>query len=248
MIRNIIISRSIKILPSVRLNNTIFMVLIISGWLLKGNILFAQDLIILKNGDEIKSSVTEVGFDVIKYKKYENLAGPEYILEKSKVFMIKYVNGTKDVFNTVNEAQPEVIQKKEPPVSSFTSREPVTSKGMKVYQGNEKLSPAEVRRLFAPFPDALHSYNSARVLNGFDLAVAIIGAGVIAVAIINDESQIMALAYASPFLIGDIVLATISSKKKQASINIYNFNIRNQGYYKLDFGIQQYGVGFALRF
>ena len=60
---------------------------------------YAQDIIILKSGDEIKSIVSEVLSDQIKYKKFDNKQGPSYGIEKSKVFMIRYANGSKDVFN-----------------------------------------------------------------------------------------------------------------------------------------------------
>ncbi len=58
----------------------------------------AQDIIILKNGDEIKARVIEVLPDIIRYKKIENETGPLYSENKANVFMIKYQNGTKDVF------------------------------------------------------------------------------------------------------------------------------------------------------
>lgn len=60
----------------------------------------SQDIIFLKNGDEIQSKVTEVLPDLIKYKKWENQDGPLYSVTKSDVFMIKYQNGSKDLFNT----------------------------------------------------------------------------------------------------------------------------------------------------
>lgn len=63
------------------------------------NNMHAQDIIILKNGDEIKSKIQEVSIDQVKYKKWENLDGPNYASLKSEIFMIKYQNGTKDVFN-----------------------------------------------------------------------------------------------------------------------------------------------------
>lgn len=58
-----------------------------------------QDIIMKKNGDEIKVKVDEVLPDGIKYHKYENLDGPVYTMPKSDIFMIKYENGSKDVFN-----------------------------------------------------------------------------------------------------------------------------------------------------
>ena len=75
---------------------------------------FAQDIIILKSGDEIKSIVAEVLSDQIKYKKFENKTGPSYGIDKSKVFMIRYANGSKDVFNspsaTTTAPAPRVVR------------------------------------------------------------------------------------------------------------------------------------------
>ena len=65
----------------------------------------AQDQIILKNGNEISAKVMEVNLADIKYKKFDNLNGPSYSLQKSEIFMIKYENGTKDVIN--NEPDPK---------------------------------------------------------------------------------------------------------------------------------------------
>ncbi|HNW89382.1 MAG TPA: fibrobacter succinogenes major paralogous domain-containing protein [Bacteroidales bacterium] len=59
---------------------------------------FSQDTIVLKNGKEIKAVVSDIEFEVIKYKKFENISGPNYTLKKSEISMIKYANGTKDVF------------------------------------------------------------------------------------------------------------------------------------------------------
>jgi len=64
---------------------------------------YAQDLIILRNGDEIKAKVTEIQSGVIKYKKYTNQTGPTYSIDKSEVFMIRYESGDKDVFGTAGK-------------------------------------------------------------------------------------------------------------------------------------------------
>ena len=69
------------------------------------NIISAQDYIILKNGDEIKSKVLEISTSEIKYKKFENIDGPTIVILKSTVFMIKYKNGTKDIINTVRTSK-----------------------------------------------------------------------------------------------------------------------------------------------
>ncbi len=60
---------------------------------------FSQDLIIKKNGEEIKAKVSEVNQSEIKYKKIANLTGPVYTISKSEVIMIRYEDGTNDIFN-----------------------------------------------------------------------------------------------------------------------------------------------------
>lgn len=70
------------------------------------------DKIILRNGDVIEAKVTEVGEKTVTYKKCDNLEGPTYTKSKSSVFMIQYVNGTKDVFKKNDvKSETETISK-----------------------------------------------------------------------------------------------------------------------------------------
>ena len=66
------------------------------------NTLSAQDLIIFRSGDEIESKVTEILESTVKYRKFNNLSGSLYTAEKADLFMIKFENGTKEVFNNAN--------------------------------------------------------------------------------------------------------------------------------------------------
>lgn len=61
---------------------------------------FAQDIITLRTGTEIKAKVTEVDSPAIRYKKFENLDGPTYKLTTGEVFTIQYANGTKEFYGT----------------------------------------------------------------------------------------------------------------------------------------------------
>ena len=61
---------------------------------------FSQDILTYKDGKEAKVKVIEVTPKEIKFKKAENLEGPQYTILKSEVFTIKYENGTTDVFAT----------------------------------------------------------------------------------------------------------------------------------------------------
>ncbi len=58
------------------------------------------DTLVLKNGEEIKCKIIEIGTTEIKYKKWDNLEGPTIAILKSDVFMIKYANGTSVVVVT----------------------------------------------------------------------------------------------------------------------------------------------------
>lgn len=63
----------------------------------------AQDIIIFTNGAEEKAKVTEVGDDVVKYKTWGNLDGPTWVRKTSDIFMIRYENGTKQNFTTIQQ-------------------------------------------------------------------------------------------------------------------------------------------------
>ena len=77
---------------------------ILLGFIFAFSTLKAQDIITLKTGEDLKAKIVEIGLNDVKYKKFENLNGPVYTLNKSDIFMIKYENGTKDVFNTTTSA------------------------------------------------------------------------------------------------------------------------------------------------
>ncbi len=82
---------------------------------------FAQDVMIMRSGKEENVRVEEVGSESIKYKKMDNLDGPTYVVPKADVFMIKYANGAKDVFNVQANMsnQPIVMYDKKSPVLAW---------------------------------------------------------------------------------------------------------------------------------
>ena len=62
------------------------------------------DILTLKNGEELKVKVLEIGQSEIKYKKCDNQNGPTISIRKSEVFSIKYPNGSKDIITTNNSS------------------------------------------------------------------------------------------------------------------------------------------------
>ena len=58
-----------------------------------------QDIITKKSGEDITSKVIEITLNEVKFKKWDNQDGPLISISKSDILMIRYQNGTKDLFN-----------------------------------------------------------------------------------------------------------------------------------------------------
>jgi len=76
---------------------------------------FAQDVILKKDGSEVKAKVLEVSDQQIKYKEFDFQTGPTHIINTYEVFMITYENGQKEVFN--KQAPAHIRQKPYSPLS-----------------------------------------------------------------------------------------------------------------------------------
>lgn len=76
----------------------------------------AQDVIIKRDGNEIQAKVLKVSDTEINYVKWNNLEGPTYTLSKSEIFMIKYKNGEKDIFERDKEQDAKPVQTQPVPV------------------------------------------------------------------------------------------------------------------------------------
>ena len=61
---------------------------------------FSQDIITKKSGEDIQAKVIEVTTSEIKYKKFDNQTGPILTISTMELLMIRYENGSKDIFTT----------------------------------------------------------------------------------------------------------------------------------------------------
>ena len=68
-------------------------------FLCSSNIIKAQDTLSTRYGENILVKVIEVGTTEVKYKKLDNLNGPDFTILKSDLLMIKYENGTSEKFS-----------------------------------------------------------------------------------------------------------------------------------------------------
>jgi hypothetical protein len=61
----------------------------------------AQDTLVQRNGEELAVKVLEITPAEVKYRRTDNPEGPVISAWRSDVFMVRYANGTKEVFNSV---------------------------------------------------------------------------------------------------------------------------------------------------
>jgi len=67
---------------------------------------YGQDTMYMMNGDTMNVKVTEVTETEVRYKLQSNPNGPAYVIAKTKIFMVEYENGSKDVFARENASTP----------------------------------------------------------------------------------------------------------------------------------------------
>jgi len=106
---------------------------------LLANTIEAQDILIKKNGEEINCKVLELSNENISFSilsATDSLPPETLLVKKAEVFMIRYSNGTKDVFNTASETENKVVvSAQEKKVVS----EQIEVEGRKFYYQNRKL-------------------------------------------------------------------------------------------------------------
>jgi hypothetical protein len=62
-------------------------------------LLIKQDTVIMKNGDELIGKITEVNPTYIVFQFADTATMPNRIIPKETIFILKYANGTRDVFS-----------------------------------------------------------------------------------------------------------------------------------------------------
>ncbi len=112
----------------------------------------AQDTIYKRNGDIIIAQLLEVTPQLIKFKKIQLPDGPIYTLERSELFMIRYKNGSKDLFLdekpvATDDYAVAPIPKKRKPREDMRTDSPISVDGYHYSIGYFGLSPKKVDEL-----------------------------------------------------------------------------------------------------
>jgi hypothetical protein len=99
----------------------------------KENVNESCDIITMKNGEEIKAKVIEITETQIKYRLCNNNDSPIRSVEKSNVFMVKYVNGSKEMFDKEIAKPQNTETKKDSEVKKDDVKKDETGKKIKTY-------------------------------------------------------------------------------------------------------------------
>ncbi len=79
--------------------------------LLFANMAYSQDVLYTTAGSKLKGKVTEINLKDIKYKDFNNLEGPTYVIAKTDVVLIEYANGITEVINdNPNTLAPKITE------------------------------------------------------------------------------------------------------------------------------------------
>lgn len=221
--------------------------------------ILADDIIYLKNGDEIRSTISEISQTEVKYKKANNPTGPQYIINKSDILMIIYTNGEKDIFR--EEAN--------------TNTSPVLSKnlGTVVYDGENAISyngqfisnKEYIRIAQQNCPKAYDQFTRGKSLKVAGNTLLSIGTPMTATGIIltalglhlNSRSIIeelyipgaVFLSVGSTMMVVGIPLNCVGKYLKKRSFSTFNScTLQTADVPELQFKLNSNGAGLALRF
>lgn len=100
----------------------------------------AQDVIVKKNGSTILCRIVEVNSSEVVYKKWTNLKGSNYVMERSDVSAINYESGKKDLISN-----PDVNQYA--PGNQNTGQQQMNDNALLRMDYNARNVPAKVKRL-----------------------------------------------------------------------------------------------------
>lgn len=215
------------------------------------NFTSAQDIITLKTGEEIKAKVNEVELNVIKYTKFDNQTGPIYTIYKADVFMIKYENGSKDVFDYKEPTEEVQASQYKPDIQTDDVEKLTSGKGGSVMKDKQQLKPYEVKAIMNSNYTALKRYRGGRAFNTLGIVFLAIGSIDIGLGIGNAVNGYDA---AGNLLAGGIeigiglIFRSICYNKTQSSVLIYNSGLKNKSSTSLKLGLSENGLGFCYNF
>jgi hypothetical protein len=247
-----IINTLMRDLTLIVIRGIAFLLLVLFGF---SNSVIAQDVLVLKSGTELKVNIIEESTDLIKYREFDNPSGPLYSIAKDKVASVKYKKGSKN-------AQETSVRETEKPAANTAPQATrsglLTAKRRNVYLDGIMQNSRGVRLLMEDQPEALISFEKGKRLISLSNSCAF---GVMITSFVfsqkvnkkeTSEEKIRAgmpgLVIDGGFIIAAIIMSSSGKSKIRNSVTLYNSSLNKPVSYKLDLGLQENGVGLALKF
>lgn len=192
----------------------------------------AQDMITTKKGEDIQAKVLEITINEIKYKRNDNPNSPIYTILKSDVLMIRYENGSKDIFT-----EEEKVTKKE---VDDTPPNRITVVERHYFLNGERISKGEMKSILYKDPEARELYSRSEGLRTASTIFSVVSCVCSSVSIVMSLSQLAnansksanekydeneawyPLIAGGTFLIPAIIFNSQSNKVKARAIEAYN--------------------------
>lgn len=75
---------------------------------------YCQDILYTSNGNKLMAKVLEINTKDIKYKDFNNVEGPTYVISKTDVVLIQYSNGVTEVINDNPPTNSPKVEEQDP--------------------------------------------------------------------------------------------------------------------------------------
>lgn len=211
---------------------------------------YSQDTIQFVSKQILVVKVSEIGVSDVKYNRFDNLSGPQYIVSKKDISFIKFANGQIDRFQETVTETPPVVYNNVPEEPAGPTK--IQAYGNHLSYNNHNLNDAKLLMLIQNYPSEegksrlkkefllMKNYKSTQYIIGFTglglgLASPIIG-GIIAsdtpsnglLFMKNNNVQTVVISAVVGLVVG-ITCSAISSgfkakryKKRREIATIYN--------------------------
>lgn len=101
---------------------------------------FSQDVLYTTAGSKLQAKVLEINLKDIKYKDFNNLEGPTYVISKTDIVLIQYSNGVTEVINSnPNTIAPKPTEQFATVNKPFDKTKPAEKKELNLYYLNNNL-------------------------------------------------------------------------------------------------------------
>ncbi len=213
---------------------------------------FAQDIIITTDAKRIEAKILEISELEIRYKDFDNIEGPIFILSTNKIRSITYANGKVSLF------QDPTMEERNPNEPS-TSLEYITRTGERyTYKGHVMQADIYANFLENNCPSAFQVFKKGHAIAYTGIVFLSIGVGLELGTLIGSaiaggytDASLPLLYCALGFTAASIPLVIIGYHKMHQSVDIFNQSCannisHNHSYWSIN--ASQRGIGLVLNF